>query len=139
MVFSLLQQITSHILLKNLWRKRLPKNLEPVQPKWLTGKHSACQSRKHRRRRCDPWVRKISCGGNGNRVQYTCLENPMDRGAWRTTVHGVTKSLTRLTNCSCTTSCSYAKPTEECYKRISSNMSFIEYKIHLVLFTERKE
>ena len=30
--------------------------------------------------------------GNGNLLQYTCLENPMDRGAWRATVHGVTRS-----------------------------------------------
>ena len=29
--------------------------------------------------------------GNGNPLQYSCLENPMDRGAWRATVHGVTK------------------------------------------------
>ena len=29
--------------------------------------------------------------GNGNLVQYSCLENPMDRGAWRATVHGVAK------------------------------------------------
>ena len=32
-------------------------------------------------------------GGNGNPLQY-CLENPMDRGAWQGTVHGVTKSQT---------------------------------------------
>ena len=32
--------------------------------------------------------------GNGNLLQYSCLKNPMDRGAWRTTVHGVTKSQT---------------------------------------------
>ena len=32
--------------------------------------------------------------GNGNPLQYSCLENPMDRGAWWATVHGVTKSLT---------------------------------------------
>ena len=31
--------------------------------------------------------------GNGNPLQYSCLENPMDRGAWWTTVHGVTKSI----------------------------------------------
>ena len=30
--------------------------------------------------------------GNGNLLQYSCLENPMDRGAWRATVHGVEKS-----------------------------------------------
>ena len=37
-------------------------------------------------------------GGNGYPVQYSCLENPMDRGAWRSTVHGVTRSQTRLSN-----------------------------------------
>ena len=36
--------------------------------------------------------------GNGNPFQYSCLENPMDREAWRVTVHGVTKSWTRLNN-----------------------------------------
>ena len=30
-------------------------------------------------------------GGNGNPLQYSCLGNPMDRGAWRATVHGVTE------------------------------------------------
>ena len=34
--------------------------------------------------------------GNGYPLQYSCLENPMDRGAWQATVHGVTKSRTRL-------------------------------------------
>ena len=36
--------------------------------------------------------------GNGNPFQYSCLENPMARGAWRATVHGVTKNQTRLSN-----------------------------------------
>ena len=35
-------------------------------------------------------------GGNSNPVQYSCLENPMDRGAWWAAVHGVTKNWTRL-------------------------------------------
>ena len=34
--------------------------------------------------------------GNGDPFQYSCLENPMDGGAWRATVHGVAKSQTRL-------------------------------------------
>ena len=34
--------------------------------------------------------------GNGNPLQYYCLENPMDRGAWQAAVYGVTKSWTRL-------------------------------------------
>ena len=36
--------------------------------------------------------------GNGNYLQYSGLENSMDRGAWRATVNGVTKSHTRLSN-----------------------------------------
>ena len=35
-------------------------------------------------------------GRNGNQVQYSCLENSMDRGAWWATVHGVAKSQTQL-------------------------------------------
>ena len=34
--------------------------------------------------------------GNGNPLQYSCLENPVDRGAWWAAVHGVTQSRTRL-------------------------------------------
>ena len=36
--------------------------------------------------------------GNGNPLQYLCLENPMDRGPWWPTVHGVTKSWTEQTD-----------------------------------------
>ena len=36
--------------------------------------------------------------GNGKPLQYSCLENPMDKGAWWTTVRGVTKSQTQLSN-----------------------------------------
>ena len=35
-------------------------------------------------------------GGSGNPMQYSCLENPLDRGAWWATVHRVTKSWTQL-------------------------------------------
>ena len=41
-------------------------------------------------------VCNTSGGGHGNLVQYSCLENPMDRGAWWATVHRVTKSRTQL-------------------------------------------
>ena len=37
-------------------------------------------------------------GGHGNPLQYSCVENPMDRGAWRATVHGVAKTWTRLSD-----------------------------------------
>ena len=36
--------------------------------------------------------------GNGTPLQYSCLENPMDRGAWWAAVHGVSKSRTRLSD-----------------------------------------
>ena len=36
--------------------------------------------------------------GNGNSLHYSCLRNPLDRGAWWATVHGVAKSRTRLSN-----------------------------------------
>ena len=35
-------------------------------------------------------------GGYGNPLQYSCLENPVDRGAWKATVHGVAQSQKRL-------------------------------------------
>ena len=41
--------------------------------------------------------------GNGYLLQYSCLENPMDRGAWRAIVHGVAKSWTRLSTSICVT------------------------------------
>ena len=37
-------------------------------------------------------------GGNGNPLQYSCLENPVNRGAWWAIVHGVAKSWTRLSD-----------------------------------------
>ena len=40
--------------------------------------------------------------GNGIPFQYSCLENPMDGGAWRATVHGVAKSWIRLSDCTFT-------------------------------------
>ena len=39
-----------------------------------------------------------SPGGNGNPLQYSCLGNPMDRGAWQAIVHGVAKSWIQLSN-----------------------------------------
>ena len=67
----------------------------PAGLSWrLSGKESPCQCR---RRRSDPWVRSPR-EGNGNPLQYSCLENPMDRGAWQAIVHGVTKNRPRLSD-----------------------------------------
>ena len=43
-----------------------------------------------------PGLGRFPGEGHGNLLQYSCLENPMDRGAWWATVHGVAKSQTRL-------------------------------------------
>ena len=45
-----------------------------------------------------PWSGRYPGEGNSNPLQYSCLENPMDGGAQQATVHGVSKSRTRLTN-----------------------------------------
>ena len=45
-----------------------------------------------------PGLRRSPGEGKGNPLQYSCLENPMDRGAWWATVHGVAKSWTRLSS-----------------------------------------
>ena len=45
------------------------------------------------------WIQSLGRspgGGNGNSLQYSYLENPMDRGDWRATVHGVARSWTWL-------------------------------------------
>ena len=52
-----------------------------------------------------PGLRRSPGEGNGSLLQYSCLENSMDRGAWRTTVHGVTKSQTQLKQLSSSSSC----------------------------------
>ena len=43
-----------------------------------------------------PGLGRSPGGGHGNPLQYSCLANPMDRGAWRATVYGVAKSWTEL-------------------------------------------
>ena len=62
-------------------------------PRWYSGKESTCQYRRCKRRKFDPWVRKIPWRGSGNLLQYSCLGNPMDRGVCQAIVHRVTKEL----------------------------------------------
>ena len=62
-------------------------------PKWLRGKESTCNAGDVS---STLGSGKPLRGGNGNPLQYSCLENPMDRGAWWATVHGVTTSRTGL-------------------------------------------
>ena len=63
-------------------------------PGSASGKESTCQCRRCKRQGFDPWVGKIPWIGNGNPLQYSCLGNSVDRGAWWATVHEVAKSQT---------------------------------------------
>ena len=60
-----------------------------------SGKEPACQHKRHKRHQFDPWVEKSPGLGNGNPLQYSCLENPHGQRSLAI-VHGVTKSWTWL-------------------------------------------
>ena len=58
-------------------------------PQWLSSKESACNAGDPG---SVPELGRYLGGGHGNPLQYSCLENPMDRGAWQATVHRVAES-----------------------------------------------
>ena len=62
-------------------------------PWWLNGKESTCNAGDPG---SFPGLGRSLREGNSNPLQYSCLENPMDRGAWWATAHGVTHSRARL-------------------------------------------
>ena len=64
-------------------------------PGGASGKEPTCQCMKCKRCRFSPWVRKIPWRRAWQPFQYSCLENPVDRGAWWATVHSIAKSQTR--------------------------------------------
>ena len=61
-------------------------------PGSASGMELACQHRRHK----IPGSGSFPGVGNGNPLQYSCLENPVNRGAWWATVHAIAKSQTRL-------------------------------------------
>ena len=65
-------------------------------PQWLTGKESACKAGNTGVAGSILGSGRSPGGGRGNSLQYSPLENPKDRGAWRATVHRVAKSWTQL-------------------------------------------
>ena len=64
-------------------------------PWWLSGKEPACNAGD-----LDLILRsgRFPGEGNGKALQYSCLENPIDRGAWWAAVHGVAQNQTRLSH-----------------------------------------
>ena len=77
-------------------------------------------------------------GGNSNPPQYSCLENPMDRGAWWATVHGVTKSQTQLSEHTritrCCSSVSKSCPTACTVERQASLFFTISRSLHKLMY-----
>ena len=61
----------------------------------LDGKESACSAGDPG---LIPGLGRSLGEGNGSLLQYSCLENPVDRGAWQTTVHGIINSQTQLSD-----------------------------------------
>ena len=67
-------------------------------PSWISGKESTCSARDTGDLGSVPVSGRSLGGEHSNPFQYSCLENPIDRGDWLTTAHGVTKSQTQFSN-----------------------------------------
>ena len=65
-------------------------------PRWHWGKNLPASAGDVRDEGLVPGLGRSPGGGHGSPLQASCLENPMDRGVWRATVHGVAESRTRL-------------------------------------------
>ena len=63
---------------------------------WLSGKESDASAGDTGDAGSIPGSGRSPGGGNGNPLQYSCMQNPMDREAWQATVHRVAKSQTQL-------------------------------------------
>ena len=104
-----------HWNIRNLWLS-LPPHLPPDSvkmlvllfwglPWWFSSKESACVIGDAGDKGSVPGSGRSPGGGNDNPLQYSCLENSMDRGAWWATVHGVAKSRTGLSSWALTSYC----------------------------------
>ena len=84
--------------LKNILKLQLMKYID----RWLgfpggaSGKEPTCHFRRLKRHRFNPCSGRSPGGGHSNPLQHSCLENPMDRGAWWATVHTITQSQAQL-------------------------------------------
>ena len=87
------EALVQFLVRKIPWKRdRLP---TPVFMGFLGGSHSKESTCNAVDLGSIPGLGRSPGGGHGNPLQYFCLENPMDRGAWRVTVCGVTKSRIR--------------------------------------------
>ena len=93
-------------------------------PQWLSGKESACKAGDAGDMGSLPELRRSPGGGYGNPLQYSCLGNPMDRGAWWATVYTASKSHTRLKQLSTHTDLNaiYLASSKEIFSKIRKNV-----------------
>ena len=93
--------LSNSMLVKHISEIKVPNHFNFMLPCGSDGKESACNAE-------DPGslseLGRSPGEGHGNPLQYSSLENPMDRGAWQATVHGVAKSQTWLSERSCSPS-----------------------------------
>ena len=81
------------------WIRQLITNVEITDKTKTVVKHTyACHTHTFTTRKIFEAIYVFPGGGQGSILQYSCLENPMDRGAWRATIHELTKSWTRLSD-----------------------------------------
>ena len=79
-------------------KKSAGSNKQGGLPRWLVVKNPPANAGEKRATGSIPGSGRSPGGEHGNLPHYSCLENPMDRGAWRATVHEVAKSQTRLSD-----------------------------------------
>ena len=96
-------------------------------PGGLVGKDTACNAGDTG---LIPGLGRFPGRGNGNPLQYSCLENPLDRGAQQATVHGFTKSQTQFSDQTITTKCIY-------YCRIDINLLALTRGFSIVVSYKR--
>ena len=81
----------------------------------------------HRECRFNPWVEKILWRGNGNPLQYSCQDNPMDREAWRVTFPGVTKSQTQLSDWAHMHNSASSKEQPRQFREVMKSITYKEF------------
>ena len=120
----------------------LPKDL---MIRWHRGKESACQCKRQKRHiRSQGWIPgsgRFVGVGNGSPLQYACLENPMDREAWRAIVHEVPQSWTWLSTDICNDQVDNSKVGWISFKRESCLCNYLKIikeaqpsKINIITF-----
>ena len=98
-------------------------------PRWCFSKNLPANAENIRHMGSIPGLGRSPGGGHGNPLQYSCLESPMDRGAWRAIVHRVAESQTRLKWLSM---CATPQINPPLSSLLGTQRSFLLWKVHTV-------